>query len=103
MPAVLRQNDLIVLESDAFQLVIHPIPPAVARSITITVPPLRRTDVAMKLVFPVASLAQARLQAPSLGGAVDALDKEWQARNFRACDGFDPEGNVVQFRESLSA
>lgn len=101
MAVVLTQQDLIVLESDAFQLVIHPIPEAVARAITITSPPHRRTDVPTKLVFPVSSIARARLEAPALGGAVDASDKEWQARNFRACDGHDPEGNVLQLREVL--
>jgi hypothetical protein len=29
---------------------------------------------------------------------VQAADKEWAWRGFRACDGVDPEGNVVQIR-----
>jgi catechol 2,3-dioxygenase-like lactoylglutathione lyase family enzyme len=25
----------------------------------------------------------------------------WESRVFRACDGHDPEGNVIQFQENL--
>ena len=45
------------------------------------------------------SLAEARARAPALGGRLAPAGKEWAARGFRACDGVDPEGNVVQFRE----
>ena len=37
--------------------------------------------------------------APTLGGAIKPPEAEWEARGFRAVDGHDPEGNVVQFRE----
>jgi hypothetical protein len=30
------------------------------------------------------------------------MEKEFEARGFRACDGYDPEGNVVQLREDVS-
>lgn len=90
---------VIVLESASQQLVIHGIPKKIAQSIVITAPPKLRTDTAVKLVFPVASLAEARKQAAALGGALHAKTKEFEARGFRACDGHDPEGNVIQFRE----
>jgi predicted enzyme related to lactoylglutathione lyase len=99
MTVALEQPDLIVLESAQSQLVVHPIPEKIARSIEITVPPQRRTDVALKLIFPVASLAEARAKAPAFGGELNPAGKEFAARGFRACDGHDPEGNVVQFRE----
>jgi len=48
----------------------------------------------------VASLAEARAEAPSLGGALYPSDREWEGKGFRACDGYDPEGNILQLRES---
>jgi hypothetical protein len=99
MAVALSESDLIVLESNQVQLVVHPIPKRIARSIKITSPPARRMDIAIKLFFPVASLAEARAKALDLGGELDPPGKEFEARGFRACDGHDPEGNVVQFRE----
>ncbi|MFJ3482969.1 hypothetical protein ACIPL1_06250 [Pseudomonas sp. NPDC090202] len=94
------EKRLIVLESATFQLVIHGIPKEVADRLDITTPPFRRVDQPTKLVFPVASLAIARAAAAELGGQIDPPGAEWSARGFTACDGFDPEGNVVQFRQA---
>jgi predicted enzyme related to lactoylglutathione lyase len=101
MTQTVTENRLIVLESDTYQLVIHGIPKNIANRIDITTPPLRRVDMPTKLVFPVTSLAAARTAAGALGGEVDPVSAQFSARNFTACDGFDPEGNVVQFRESM--
>ena len=95
------EPDLIVLESSGFQLVVHPLPKKIARSITITTPAERRTSVPTKLVFYVSALAQARKQAALLGGTLDPEKNEWEARGFRACDGHDPEGNVIQLRQRV--
>ncbi|WP_207215763.1 VOC family protein [Pseudolysobacter antarcticus] len=100
MTIVVAEKDHIVLESDVFQLVLHSLPKQVAKSITITSPPTRRTDVPVKLFFPVPSIADARIKAAALGGRLNPESKEWEARGFRACDGNDPEGNIVQFREN---
>jgi len=100
MTVVLVNHDLIVLESAQFQLVVHAIPEQIAQSIQITSPPVRRTDLPTKLFFAVASIAEARVKASALGGALNPKAEEWEAGGFRACDGHDPEGNVVQFREN---
>ena len=89
----------IVLDSPQVQLVIHGIPARVAAGIQISQPPQRRSDTAVKLFFPVGSLSEARAKAAALGGQLDSPDKEFTARGFRACDGYDPEGNVLQLRE----
>jgi len=89
----------IVLESEAFQLVVVAVPRKVAASIHITQPPQRRENTAVKLVFPVASLHAARETAQSYGGQLNNPEREWLFQNSRVCDGQDPEGNVVQFRE----
>ena len=43
-----------------------------------------------------------RGQALALGGQLFAPKREWEARGFRACDGIDPEGNVIQLRQPAS-
>ncbi len=102
LPVVVADGEKIVLESAEFLLVVHAVPREVAESISITSPPELRTDVPIKLFFPVASLAEARVKASCLGGALYPSQKEWGGKGFRACDGYDPEGNIVQFRESAA-
>lgn len=99
LTAVHSESDHIVLASAPVELVIHAIPTAIADSFTITVPPARRTETPIKLYFFVASIAEARARAPALGGELNPAQAEWDARGFRACDGHDPEGNVLQLRE----
>ena len=94
-----RDSDHVVLDSERMQVIVHAIPKAIAERIELADPPARREDTPIKLCLPVASIARARAIAARLGGKLDAPDREWQARGFRACDGHDPEGNVVQFRE----
>jgi len=101
MSVVHSDPDHTVLDADAMQLVIHAIPAAVAEAISITDPPEIREGMPIKLCLPVASIATARAKAVQFGGRLGSAQDEWQGRNFRACDGYDPEGNVVQFREGL--
>lgn len=100
MTTVTGDEDHEVLEIAGFQLVVHqlrgepdPIHDAQGH--------LRvREDSYVKLCVPVQSIEAARTLAPSLGGFIKATQHEWQARGFRACDGNDPEGNVIQVRAS---
>ena len=92
----------VVLETEGFQLVIHGIPKAVAAAIHISSPPRVREDTPIKLCLSVAAIAVARERAAELGGKIGPKAKEWDARGFRACDGYDPEGNVFQVRESAA-
>jgi len=96
------ERDHIVLQAPQFELVVHAIPKRVADSFEITVPPERRSETAIKLFFLVDSIADARVKAATLGGELDPARNEWQARGLRACDGHDPEGNVVQLRELVA-
>ena len=93
------ENDHVVLASPAFQLVIHRPAEQIAASIEIENPPRRRSETAIKLVFEVASLSQARAAAALNGGALLEPEREWDFQGYRVCDGLDPEGNVVQFRQ----
>ena len=94
------EAEVIVLESLNQQLVLHALPSRVAATIEMSSPLKLRTDTAVKLVF-AANIAEARVKAPALGGGVNPKKKEFEARGFRACDGHDPEGNVIQFREHV--
>jgi predicted enzyme related to lactoylglutathione lyase len=92
----LADDDLTVLGSEHFELVLHALkgePPTKE-------PPDVRHDSYLKVFFPVQSLAEARTKAAALGGRLEPQDKEWTARGFRACEAVDPEGNVIQFREN---
>lgn len=93
------EGDHIVLESGAFQLVVVAVPARIAASIELTDPPRPREDTAIKLVLAVADMATAREAARSLGGQLLPPQREWQFQGMRVCDGYDPEGNVVQFRQ----
>jgi catechol 2,3-dioxygenase-like lactoylglutathione lyase family enzyme len=94
-------SDHVVLMCQGLELVVHTIPEAVASAIDVTEPPELRDEAAIKLSLPVPSLAAARSRAARLGGAVGPQESEWDGGGYRACDGYDPEGNVVQFREPL--
>ena len=93
-------GDHIVLESSGLQLVVVAIPERIASSIVIETPPIRREETPIKLVFPVPSIGAARVAAPKWGGELNAEEREWTFQGTSVCDGHDPEGNVVQFRQS---
>lgn len=93
------ESDLVVLAVGPFQLVIHTIPEPIAQGIELSDPPALREETPIKLFFPVSSLAQARATASAFGGGLAPQTTEWSGPGFRACDGWDPEGNVVQLRQ----
>ena len=95
-----RDDEHILLESPGFQLVVHRIPGDRAMTVEIAVPPVRRASAAFKPVFFVPSIASVRVIAEAHGGVMEPIDREWSFNGVPLCDGLDPEGNVIQFRES---
>jgi hypothetical protein len=89
----------VVLGSSTSQLVIVQVPAAIASTIHMAHPPVRRAKSPVKLVFDVESIAAVRCAVPNLGGGIDPTESEWVFQGHRVCDGHDPEGNVVQFQE----
>lgn len=89
-----------VLALDGFELVLHALPPDAIEAPS--TPLVVREDSYSKLCLPVARIDEARAIAARLGGAIAPPAKEWSARGFRACDGHDPEGNVIQVRERVA-
>jgi len=92
--------ELIVLQSPDIQLLVHAIPPPMAATISITYPPAKREDTALKFFLTVPSLSVARATASTLGGVV--YSEHWQGPGFVVCNAMDPEGNVFQVRESAA-
>ena len=94
-----RGDDYVTFEAPGIQRVIHAVLPEEASTIEITVPPVPRASAAIKPVFFVRSIDRVRAVAESLGGVVNSAEQEWLFRGTTVCDGLDPEGNVIQFRE----
>ena len=90
-------EEIVVLQGEDIQLLVHAIPAHIARGIRIATPPKRREDTALKFFFTVPGLATARAAAARLGGEV--FDEQWQGPGFVVCNACDPEGNVFQVRE----
>ena len=90
-------DDLVVLEVDGLQFVLHAIPALIAEGIEIQSPPVPRDRAALKFFFTVPSLDAVAAAAPALGGSV--ARERWQGAGFVACNAVDPEGNIFQLRE----
>src|SRR4030095_1284199 len=90
-------DEITVLGSDTFELVIH----SLRSEPRVSEPPRVREDGYIKPFFPLTSLSETRLKAAALGGQLRPQSAEWSARGFRACEAVDPDGNVIQFRENI--
>ena len=88
-------DDVTVLASDDFELVIHAL-----RGEPVDRAEPRRREAYVKPFFAVKSLADTRRYAAAAGGELRPANEEWEARGFRACEAIDPDGNPVQFRET---
>src|SRR5262245_27874870 len=82
---VQQQTRSVILESSSFQLVIVAPSPAIAAQITISLPPVRREDTALKLCFAVPDIAAAREAATRLGGELNGPEREWEFQGQRVC------------------
>ncbi len=96
MTLLLEEEGYAVLEVEGLQVVVHALsgePHVQPDAVEV------REDSYVKLCLPVESIAAARSIAAAHGGEIKPPGHEWEARGFRACDGHDPEGNVIQVRE----
>ena len=94
-----RDDDHIVLESPGFQLVVHRIVGGAHAADDPGTPPARRATAAFKPVFFVPSLSRLRTVTATYGGVLEPVSQELSFNGVAVCDGIDPEGNVIQFRE----
>jgi catechol 2,3-dioxygenase-like lactoylglutathione lyase family enzyme len=94
-----RQDDHILLESKGFQLVVHRAMADAPVTDHHGNAPVRRAAAGFKPVFFVPSLSRLRAVAEANGGVIESKETEWSFHGVAVCDGVDPEGNVLQFRQ----
>jgi len=92
-----KTHDLLVGQN--YEVVVHAISKVYAQSIEIELPPKRRDDVALKPTFVVDDLEVVRAAAKANGGFLKPIKQAWRIRGFIVLDGYDPEGNVIQFKQ----
>lgn len=90
-------HDLLLNAS--YELVVHAISKAYADSIDIESPPVPRDECAMKPTFVVDDLERVRSAVKQTGGHLKPLKQAWRFRGMIVLDGWDPEGNIVQFKQ----
>jgi hypothetical protein len=89
-----------LLRDKVYEVVVHAIPRKYAAGITITEPPVPREETPFKPTFVVGSLAHVRTAADATGGYLKPEAGAWRFRGHVVLDGWDPEGNIVQFKQS---
>ena len=82
-----------------YEVVVHAIPRKVASAIRIARPAVQRADSPFKPTFVVANLEAVRAAAVKTGGYLEPAEEAWHFRGCAVLDGWDPEGNVVQFKQ----
>lgn len=88
-----------LLRGGGLEVVVHSIPRKIAAGISIQRPALPREDTPLKPTFVVDNLAAVRAAAQATGGYLKPDEGAWHFRGYKVLDGWDPEGNVVQFKQ----
>lgn len=88
-----------LLRGGGYEVVVHAIPRKYASGIRIARPVVPREDVPLKPTFVVADLEAVRAAAMKTGGYLKPAEGAWRIRGCTVLDGWDPEGNVVQFKQ----
>lgn len=94
-----EQAGFIALGGEGVDLVVVRMAERIAKAVRISTPPELRESTPVKLSFRVRDLGRAREAAIATGGGTKKLGEAWSWRGELHLDGFDPEGNVVQFRQ----
>lgn len=89
-----------LLRGHGHEVVVHAIPRKYAAGITIVKPPQPREETPFKPTFVVASLADVRRAVEATGGYLKPESRAWHFRGHKVLDGWDPEGNIVQFKQA---
>lgn len=90
-------HDLLV--GQGYEIVVHTIPRRYSAKIKIARPPVPREDIPLKPTFVVRGLKAVRQAAEATGGYLKPEAGAWHFRGCTVLDGWDPEGNIVQFKE----
>ncbi len=89
-----------LLRGHGYEVIVHTIPRKYAAGITIAKPPEPREETPFKPTFVVSSLEQVRSAAVATGGYLKPESGAWHFRGHTVLDGWDPEGNIVQFKQA---
>ena len=89
-----------LLRGHGYEVVVHTIPRKYSASMTITKPPVPRQDSPFKPTFVVVSIEAVRSAAQATGGYLKPDSGAWHFRGHVVIDGWDPEGNIVQFKQA---
>jgi predicted enzyme related to lactoylglutathione lyase len=89
-----------LLQGHGYEVVVHSIPRKYATAIKIAKPLAPREDTPFKPTFVVTSLASVRRAVEATGGYLKPESGAWHFRGHTVIDGWDPEGNVVQFKQA---
>ena len=92
----LEESGDIRLRSEQEEVLIHSIPPRIAKTIEVQIPPEPRQDSAIKPAFDVDSL-DASLDAVAVNGGV-VTGHSFVLDGVHRHDVLDPDGNVIQLR-----
>ncbi len=97
--SVIEAEPRFVVVGDAHrEIAVVRMPEARARDTQVSVPPQVRESMALKFSFLVDDLARVQREAVAAGGGTKRVTAAWSWRGQIHLDGYDPEGNVVQFR-----
>ncbi len=88
-----------LLRGSGYEIVVHAIPRKYAAQIKIAKPVEPRDETPFKPTFVVADLEVVRAAAVSTGGYLKPAEGAWHFRGCTVIDGWDPEGNIVQFKQ----
>ena len=98
--SVIETEARFVVVGDAHrEVAIVRVPEARARVIQVSNPPQVREGTALKFSFLVDDFERVHREAVAAGGGTKRVTAAWSWRGQIHLDGYDPEGNVVQFRK----
>lgn len=100
LEAIESETSHDLLRGHGYEVVIHSIPRKYAAEIKIAKPPEPREDTPFKPTFVVPSLVELRRAVEATGGLLKPAERAWHFRGHIVLDGWDPEGNIVQFKEA---
>ena len=97
-PIIEREPGFVIVGDAGMEVAVVRMSDAVAKGISISAPPRVREETSIKPSFLVEDLDIASRAATAAGGGTKLASAAWQWRGQLHLDGFDPEGNAVQFR-----
>ena len=98
LQAVECESSHDLLRGHGYEIVVHAMPRKYASQVQVLRPATGRFDTAIKPTFVVQDLEHVRAVAKATGGHLKDMDLAWHFRGHTVLDGWDPEGNVVQFK-----